>query len=217
VTRSLLLPLGGALLLVLTGCKSTESNPSSASGSAATTLAAPAAPAPSLPDPVKVELSTSLGKITLALATRKAPGTVANFLSYVRKGHYNGTVFHRVISSFMIQGGGFDTKLVEKPTDTPIQNEADNGLSNERGTVAMARTPNPHSATAQFFINVVDNKKLDHREKTLQGYGYCVFGKVIEGMDVVDKIKAIPTGPKGPFDSDVPTTEVVINEAKVVQ
>jgi peptidyl-prolyl cis-trans isomerase B (cyclophilin B) len=164
----------------------------------------------------RVELSTSWGKIKLELDAARAPKTVSNFLKYVRSGHYNGTIFHRVIGDFMIQGGGFDTNYSEKPTDTRVQNEADNGLSNLRGTVAMARTPDPHSAGAQFFINVVDNQRLDHRSKTPEGWGYCVFGKVVDGMDVVDKIKAVATGAKGPFSQDAPLTEVVINEAKVV-
>ncbi len=169
-----------------------------------------------LPEKPVVELSTTMGQIKIELFPKKVPLTVANFIKYVRAGHYNGTIFHRVISSFMIQGGGFDSQYSEKPTNPPIRNEADNGLTNDRGTVAMARTPDPHSASAQFFINVVDNQKLDHRGKTLPGWGYCVFGKVIEGMDTVDKIKALPTGSKGPFPTDVPQTDVVINEAKVV-
>lgn len=160
-----------------------------------------------------VELTTSMGKIKLELYPKKAPKTVENFLSYVRSGHYNGTIFHRVIDNFMIQGGGFDVDMKQKSTNAPIPNEADNGLSNARGTIAMARTSDPHSATAQFFINVVDNTKLDFQNKT-DGWGYCVFGKVIEGMDVVDKIKVVPTGDKG-FYQNVPQTPVVIEEAKV--
>jgi peptidyl-prolyl cis-trans isomerase B (cyclophilin B) len=167
------------------------------------------------PERAVVELSTTMGKIKLELNGKKAPQTVANFLQYVRSGHYNGTIFHRVISTFMIQGGGFDASMNEKPTRPPIQNEADNGLSNVRGSVAMARTPNPHSAGSQFFVNVTDNEKLNHRDKSMAGWGYCVFGKVIDGMDVVDKIKGVETGTQGPHD-DVPRTAVVINEAKIV-
>lgn len=175
-----------------------------------------AAKTPANPKP-RVELTTSVGKIVLELDAVKAPGTVANFLQYVKEGHYAGTIFHRVIKSFMIQGGGFDEKYQEKPTRAPIQNEADNGLSNLRGSIAMARTPNPHSASAQFFINVVDNPNLNFRSKTPPGWGYCVFGKVIKGMDVVDKIKEATTGPGGPFPTDAPQTLIVIKSAKVVK
>jgi peptidyl-prolyl cis-trans isomerase B (cyclophilin B) len=163
-----------------------------------------------------VELTTSMGKIQLQLFAEKAPKSVANFIKYAKSGHYNGTVFHRVIDNFMVQGGGFDTKLEKKPTRASITNEADNGLKNERGTVAMARTPNPHSAAAQFFINVKSNDFLNHRSKSVEGWGYCVFGKVIKGMDVVDRIKKVKTGPKGPFGKDVPLTDVVIKKAKVL-
>lgn len=160
----------------------------------------------------QVRLDTSLGPITLELADDKAPKTVENFLAYAREGFYNGTIFHRVIGDFMIQGGGFNTDFQQKPTRTPIANEADNGLKNLRGAVAMARTSDPNSATAQFFINVKDNPNLDHRSPTLQGWGYAVFGKVIGGMEVVDKIRQTPTGAGGPGGrfSDVPTTQVVI-------
>lgn len=165
--------------------------------------------------PVQVALTTSLGKIVLELDEKKAPNTVANFLGYVKKGHYNGLVFHRVISGFMIQGGGFDKNMEEKPTGAPIENEADNGLANLRGTIAMARTNDPHSATAQFFINVTDNAMLDFKSKSVQGWGYAVFGKVVAGMDVVDKIRAVPTGSKGMFQ-DVPQTPVIIEKAEIV-
>ena len=195
--------------LALTGCPKDKSNLTEP-GQGSTTSVAPVSGSP------RVELSTTLGKIKLELDAAKAPKTVANFLGYVRSGHYSGTLFHRVIAEFMIQGGGFDTSYNEKPAPSRVKNEADNGLSNKRGTVAMARTPDPDSAGSQFFINVVDNEKLDHREKTPEGWGYCVFGKVIEGMDVVDKIRAVATGSKGPFPTDVPLTEVVINEAKIV-
>jgi peptidyl-prolyl cis-trans isomerase A (cyclophilin A) len=164
-----------------------------------------------------VELSTTMGKITLELNTPKAPKTVANFLEYVKLKFYAGTLFHRVISTFMIQGGGYNTQYQYKKTNPAILNEADNGLSNLRGTIAMARTDDPDSATAQFFINVVDNKFLDFKAKTAEGWGYCVFGKVIDGMDTVDKIKAVPTGAKGPFDSDAPLTDVIITEAKQIK
>src|SRR5262249_39347673 len=146
-----------------------------------------------------VEVVTNLGTFAIQLDPARAPKSVANFLSYVDNKHYDGTIFHRVISTFMVQGGGFDQRLEKRPTSPPIENEADNGLKNTRGTVAMARTGDPHSATAQFFVNVVDNAFLDHQAKDERGWGYAVFGKVIEGMDVVDKMKAVKTGPAGPF------------------
>ena len=166
--------------------------------------------------PVKVKLVTDKGDIVLELYPDKAPVTVDNFLQYVKDGHYNGTVFHRVIDGFMIQGGGLDANLREKPTKAPIKNEADNGLKNEPYTIAMARTSDPNSATAQFFINVVDNGFLDYRSPTGQGWGYAVFGKVVDGMDVVDNIRKVPTGPGGPFPRDVPRSPVVIQSASVV-
>lgn len=165
--------------------------------------------------PIQIALTTNMGKIVLELDEKKAPKTVANFLGYVKKGHYNGLIFHRVISSFMIQGGGFDKNMEEKPTAAPIENEADNGLANLRGTIAMARTNDPHSATAQFFINVADNPMLDFKPKTMQGWGYAVFGKVMSGMDVVDKIREVPTGSKGIFQ-DVPQTPVIIEKVEIV-
>jgi cyclophilin family peptidyl-prolyl cis-trans isomerase len=164
----------------------------------------------------KVRIQTNMGDIVVELNREKAPQTVANFLSYVNDGFYNGTVFHRVIDGFMIQGGGFTQDLQQKSTKPPIQNEADNGLKNDRGTIAMARTNNPNSATAQFFINVVNNDFLNYRSKTTRGWGYAVFGKVVEGMDVVDKIRKTPTGPSGPFRQDVPKTPVVIQSVSVV-
>ena len=163
----------------------------------------------------RVQLQTSQGTIVIALDAAKAPKTVENFLGYVRDGHYDGTIFHRVIPGFMIQGGGFDSGMDQKPTGAPIENEADNGLSNRRGTIAMARTGNPHSATAQFFVNLVDNGPLDHTGKTPQGWGYTVFGEVVEGMDVVDKIAKVPTGNAGPHQN-VPRQPVVIEKATVV-
>ena len=161
----------------------------------------------------RVRLETSLGDIVLELYPDRAPRTVANFLRYVDEGFYAGTVFHRVVPGFVIQGGGFTAGFQRKPTRGPVLNEADNGLKNERGTVAMARTFEPHSATSQFFINLKDNGFLDHRGKTPDAWGYCVFGRVVEGMDVVDRIAATPTGPGGPFPKDVPQTPVVIKQA----
>jgi len=162
-----------------------------------------------------VRLTTSAGVIEIELEARKAPRTVRNFLEYVDTGFYNGTVFHRVIRGFMIQGGGFEAGMKEKPTHAPIPNEADNGLKNLAGTIAMARTPDPHSASAQFFINTVDNGFLDHRDKSAQGWGYCVFGKVTKGMDVVRKIEAAPTRNAGPHQS-IPITDIVITRAERV-
>ena len=162
----------------------------------------------------KVRLHTTLGDITIELNEEKSPLSTKNFLEYVEAKHYDGTLFHRVINGFMIQGGGYDTEYKKKPTRPPIANEADNGLKNERGSVAMARTSDVSSATSQFFINVVDNPFLDHKEKTPEGYGYAVVGKVLEGMDVVDKIKETPTGAKGSFAKDCPLTDVLIISAE---
>jgi cyclophilin family peptidyl-prolyl cis-trans isomerase len=159
----------------------------------------------------KVRLTTSMGDIVVQLDADKAPKTVDNFVQYVKAGHYGGTIFHRVISGFMIQGGGFTPDMNEKPTRAPIPLESRNGLKNVRGTVAMARTSAPDSASAQFFVNVVDNAFLD-AANARDGNGYAVFGRVVEGMDVVDKIRAVPTGMKGPFQ-DVPAQPVVINKA----
>ena len=166
-------------------------------------------------DKPRVRLSTNLGDIVLELDREKAPQTVDNFLTYVREGFYNGTIFHRVIDGFMIQGGGFTQDFQRKPTHAPIENEADNGLRNRRGSVAMARTNDPHSATAQFFINVADNSFLDFRDKTPRAYGYAVFGQVVEGMDVVDKIRRSATGAGGPFRKDVPRSPVIIEQATI--
>jgi peptidyl-prolyl cis-trans isomerase B (cyclophilin B) len=163
-----------------------------------------------------VKLQTSMGDITLELFPDKAPATVANFLEYVKSGFYDGTVFHRVINGFMIQGGGLDAKMSKKPTRAPIKNEADNGLTNDAYTVAMARTNDPNSATAQFFINTVNNTFLNHTSKTPQGWGYAVFGKVVKGKEVVDKIKAVPTATKGMYEN-VPVEPVTIVKATVVQ
>ena len=161
-----------------------------------------------------VVMTTSKGEIQIELNQEKAPKTVANFLSYVDDGFYDGTIFHRVISNFMIQGGGFTPEMHQKDTREEIENEADNGLGNEKGTVAMARTSDPHSATAQFFINAADsNDFLNHRGKTPQGWGYCVFGKVVEGLDVVDAIRQVDTGSRG-MHQDVPTEPIVIESVK---
>jgi cyclophilin family peptidyl-prolyl cis-trans isomerase len=169
----------------------------------------------------QVDLDTSAGKIRIELYPDAAPKTVENFLTYVKAKYYDGTQFHRVIPGFMIQGGGFTSDFQQKPTRGPVQNEAEQsskaGLLNAPGTVAMARTGDPHSATAQFFINVGDNKFLNFREASPQGYGYTVFGKVIQGMDVVNKIAKTPTGAGGPFPKDVPTERVMLNSATVVQ
>ena len=165
----------------------------------------------------KVQLQiTSYGAITIELDAAKAPKTVANFLSYVDKGHYDGTVFHRVIPGLMIQGGGFGPGMKQKPTDAAIENEANNGLTNDHYTLAMARTSDPHSATAQFFINVVDNEFLNFKAPTGNGWGYTVFGEVSEGKEVVDKIKAVKTGNQG-FHQDVPLEAVLIEKATVIE
>jgi len=162
----------------------------------------------------QVDLKTSLGTIRIELYPAKAPKTVENFLQYVRDGQYNGTIFHRVIDGFMIQGGGFDAGYRQKPTRAPVENEANNGLKNDLGTLAMARTSAPHSASAQFFINVKNNDFLNYPGQ--DGWGYAVFGKVVQGLDVVMKISKLPTGRGGPFSSDVPREPVVIESATVV-
>ena len=165
----------------------------------------------------QVELKTSAGTIVIELYPDKAPLTVDNFLQYVKDRHYDGTVFHRVIPGFMIQGGGFDPDFSEKPARKPVRNEAANGLRNETGTIAMARTPDPHSATAQFFINVANNESLDFRFPTQEGYGYCVFGKVVKGMDVVYRIVKVQTGPGPAGHQNVPVKPVIIEQARVVE
>lgn len=161
-----------------------------------------------------ITLHTNHGDIKLALNEEKAPETAANFLQYAQEGFYDGTVFHRVIDGFMIQGGGFTAEMQQKATNAPVKNEANNGLSNKVGAIAMARTQDPHSATAQFFINVNDNTFLDHKSETLQGWGYCVFGEVVEGMDVVNKIKDVATGNHG-MHQDVPLEAVVIEKVSI--
>jgi len=165
----------------------------------------------------KVKMETSMGDIILELNQEKAPKTVENFLAYVKNGFYNGTIFHRVINDFMIQGGGFTQDFERKDTLSPVKNEADNGLKNLNGTIAMARTMDPHSATAQFFINVNDNEFLDHTSKSPRGWGYAVFGKVVKGMDVVDKIRQVETGPGGPFPTDAPQTPVIIKNITLIE
>ena len=162
-----------------------------------------------------VKLTTNHGDIVIELDAEKAPETVKNFLAYVEAGHYDNTIFHRVINGFMIQGGGFEPGMKQKATQAPVKNEANNGLKNEAGTIAMARTQDPHSATAQFFINVADNDFLNFKAENVQGWGYCVFGRVSEGMDVVNKIKGVKTGTSG-FHQDVPKEDVIIQRAEVI-
>ena len=161
-----------------------------------------------------IKLQTNHGEITLELDTEKAPETTANFLQYVQDGHYDDTIFHRVIDGFMIQGGGFESGMKQKPTRAPVQNEAKNGLKNDHYTVAMARTSDPHSASAQFFINTNDNDFLNHTAPTAQGWGYCVFAKVTGGMDIVDKVGKVETGQSG-FHQDVPVNDVIIQKAEI--
>jgi cyclophilin family peptidyl-prolyl cis-trans isomerase len=164
----------------------------------------------------KVKIETTMGDIVLELDAQNAPVSTANFLSYVKEGFYDGTIFHRVIPGFMIQGGGLTADMVEKPTKAPIKNEANNGLLNHRGTIAMARTSEPHSASSQFFINVSDNDFLNFKSETSQGWGYAVFGKVIEGMDVVDKIVGVETG-QVKFYRDVPKEPIIIKKASIIE
>ena len=213
-----------ALLLPAFALAQTSTAPAKPAAKAPAKAAAPAKKAPEAPaneadkTASKVLIKTNLGEMTVELYPDKAPKTVENFLAYVNAKFYDGTVFHRVIDNFMIQGGGFTPDLRQKATRPAIANEAKNGLSNSRGTLAMARTGDPNSATAQFFINVVDNPRLDYTsDANGSTWGYCVFGKVISGLDVVDKIKAVPTGPQGPFKSDVPTTPVVIEKISVIK
>jgi peptidyl-prolyl cis-trans isomerase B (cyclophilin B) len=165
---------------------------------------------------MQVKMRTNHGTIVIQLNPEKAPKTVENFLNYVNSGFYNGTLFHRVINGFMIQGGGMESGMREKPTNPPIENEADNGLTNKVGSIAMARTPDPHSASSQFFINVADNTFLNHSGKTSKGWGYCVFGEVIKGMDTVNKIKTVATTSRAGHQ-DVPVEDVIIESAEVVE
>jgi len=187
------------------GAQAAPSSPSHHKGSDPMTTTTP-----------RVKMTTNYGEMIIALDAAKAPETVANFLTYVKEGFYDGTVFHRVIDGFMIQGGGFEPGMKQKPTHAPIGNEADNGLKNERYTLAMARTNDPHSATAQFFINVADNDFLNFTAPTASGWGYAVFGRVAEGTEVVDKIKAVKTGNSG-FHQNVPVDDVVITRAEVLE
>ncbi len=197
-------------LLMLVGASALSAQDSKPAPAAAAPAASAAAP--------RVTLKTNMGNIVLELNPAKAPKSVENFLQYVADKHYDGTVFHRVIPTFMIQGGGFSQDLAMKPTRPPVANEADNGLSNVRGSVAMARTNDPNSATAQFFINVVDNRNLDHFSKDNgQTWGYAVFGKVVSGMEVVDAIKAVDRGAKGPLPQDVPLSPVIILSAELAK
>ncbi len=168
----------------------------------------------SMSETPNVVIQTSAGEIELELDAERAPATVANFLRYVDAGHYDGTLFHRVIDGFMVQGGGYDGAFEKKKTFDPVKNEGDNGVKNLRGSVAMARTNDPHSATAQFFVNLADNAFLDHTKKDDRGWGYTVFGRVVRGMDVVDVIKALKTGSRGPFAKDAPLEDVLIASAR---
>ena len=195
----------GALVLGIAGCGATESGVQNVSTEP---------PAGQAANP-KILLDTSKGTITLELFNPNAPGSVENFLSYVKAGFYDGTVFHRVIPGFMVQGGGMKGDMTEKPTRAPIRNEANNGLKNLRGTLAMARMGDPHSASSQFFINVSDNASLDHHAESDQGWGYAVFGKVTSGMEVVEAIVSVPRGDYGPHQ-DVPTEPVLIKRASVI-
>jgi peptidyl-prolyl cis-trans isomerase B (cyclophilin B) len=163
-----------------------------------------------------VTIATTVGQMTLELDADNAPKTVENFLAYATSGFYDGTIFHRVINNFMIQGGGFTTDMEQKPTQAPVDNEANNGLKNERGTIAMARTQDPHSATAQFFINVQDNDFLNHTGENMQGWGYTVFGKITQGEDVLDKIRCVQTGSQGGHQ-DVPTEPIIIESISVTE
>ncbi len=171
---------------------------------------------PSMSTTPRVQISTNHGNFIISLNAEKAPKTVANFLAYVKDGFFDGTIFHRVIDGFMIQGGGFEPGLKQKPTKAPLENEANNGLKNNKYTLAMARTSDPHSATAQFFINVANNDFLNHTAPTVQGWGYAVFGEVVEGKDVIDKMKGVPTANSG-FHQNVPTNDVVITKAVVLE
>jgi peptidyl-prolyl cis-trans isomerase B (cyclophilin B) len=190
-----------SLLLSLSGCGN----------------AAPDAESSAKSSKPQVKMVTNMGELIIELEAEKAPKTVENFLSYVNEGFYNGTIFHRIIDGFMIQGGGFTQEYVKKQTHAPIQNEADNMLRNKVGTIAMARTGDPHSATAQFFINVANNDSLDFRERTQRAWGYAVFGRVVKGMEVVKQIKAVPTGSGGPFRRDAPLKPVIIESVTLIK
>jgi cyclophilin family peptidyl-prolyl cis-trans isomerase len=172
---------------------------------------------PASADPVRVHMQTSLGALELELYPDKAPATVANFVEYVRSGFYDGLIFHRVIAGWIIQGGGYGPDLEERPTREPVKNEADNGLSNVRGTIAMARTSDPHSADSQFYINLSDNLSLDHRDRSPRGWGYCVFGRVVRGMEVADAIGAVPTHETEKLGDDVPVEPVLIEHVRIIE
>lgn len=196
----------GSLMLGISGCGANEPG----------TQKVPTTPAPGQPANPRVLIETSKGNITVEVFPALAPQSAANFLNYVKIGFYDGTLFHRVIPNFMIQGGGMTLDMAEKPKNAPIQNEADNGLKNLRGTLAMARTADPHSASSQFFINVADNHFLDHRGKSIEGWGYAVFGQVVDGMDVVDAIVATPRGNLGPH-SDVPVEPILMDRVSMLR
>ena len=217
ISRSLTLRSAFALAIALLyPLAAMAQTPAASSAKDAQPKAGAAAPQAAVVNP-SVLIKTSMGDITVELNVEKAPKTVENFLQYVKDGFYNGTIFHRVINNFMIQGGGFTPDLRQKPTRPAIPNEAKNGLSNANGTIAMARTNDPQSATAQFYINVADNRVLDYvSDAQPETWGYAVFGKVISGMDVVDAIKMVPTSPKGPFSRDVPVTDVVIQSVELL-
>ncbi len=201
--------------LFILGCASINTNNTMISDTQPNSLSNTNNQETTMSDMPVVQLETSMGDITIELNEEKAPKTVENFLNYVNSGHYEGTIFHRVIDGFMIQGGGMDAQMNEKKTNAPIENEADNGLKNDKGTIAMARTQDPHSATSQFFINVKDNDFLNHSGKNMQGWGYTVFGKVTDGMDVIEKMRSVATGRFG-MHADVPNEPITINSAKVV-
>ncbi len=201
-----LLLLLTAFTLPLVACSNDESQPAAKAKTPVAEISS-----------TRVKLSTNMGDIVLEIDHSNAPNSAKNFIEYVEAGHYNGIIFHRVINGFMIQGGGFDKDYKERDTREEIPNEADNGLKNDRGTLAMARTSRPHSAGSQFFINLKDNDFLNHTKKSSRGWGYAVFGKVVEGMDIVDKIANTPTGRGGPFGKDAPLAQVIIESAEVVK
>lgn len=204
-----------AILLFAAALLGSDSQGSTPQAVPPTSPASPTTPAPAKAANPRVALETSLGKIVIELDPVKAPKTVENFLGYVKSGFYDGTIFHRVIPGFMIQGGGFTADMKQKTTQAPIPNEADNGLKNKRGTLSMARTNDPMSATSQFFVNVNDNRSLDYTAKTAGGWGYAVFAKVVEGMEVADKIVNVKRGNRGPY-GDVPETTVEIKKATLL-
>lgn len=205
IVRSITLAFVSSCVLLLSGVHAQESS-----------MTEPASTQPNINTSTMIIVKTSMGEIEIALDAEKAPKTVENFLSYVADKHYDGTIFHRVIPNFMIQGGGFEQGMAQKPTKPPVENEADNGLKNDKYTIAMARTNDPHSATAQFFINAKDNDFLNFSSKTPSGWGYTVFGSVTKGQDVVDAIEKVSTRNVGPF-GDVPVEDVIIESVQVVE